>query len=232
MVTLKNPAKHIPFGFNFYQPEIKHRARGSIDQITRSLVDARLANPGPTSRYGWSTDYAKVREEVISYNAQICQRMGWTDYILEADGGQPFPIPFSRPHPTRHSTTVLQKLGSAVAGAETLVIWLANKREAVPAVQAEHRAGTCSGCPMNDKGDILSWFTKPVSEAIRKALRDKDGMELSTSFDDILGVCSACSCPLKLKVWLPKDKIMKEMPKEAFDALHEKCWLRDECNAS
>jgi hypothetical protein len=67
-----------------------------------------------------------------------------------------------------------------------------------------------------------------VSNAIRAALRHKSEFKLSTPFDDQLGVCEACLCPMALKVHVPFEKFFPHMTAEAKDALDNACWIRKE----
>lgn len=80
---------------------------------------------------------------------------------------------------------------------------------------------------MNGEGGLEAYFTVPASNAIRAQLERKHAMKLETPSDEHLGVCTACDCPLKLKVWMPLDRILAKMPKAAYDALHVNCWIRN-----
>lgn len=194
----------------------------SFDTIVRQLIAHRAGNPRLAAKYGWSTDYDTVANEVDAFNAQMCKAMGWNQYIdegVQSAPPAPFPVPPSSP---------LQKLGVAAVGAKTLVSWISSGAEAVPAELAEKRAATCVACPMNDKGDWSRWFTVPVSNAIREMLALRKGMNLSTSLDDKLQVCTACGCPLKLKVHIERGRIVREMGPETVAKLHESCWIPKE----
>jgi hypothetical protein len=126
---------------------------------------------------------------------------------------------------------VMSKVRSLASGAMTLVEFLASRQEAVAPELAEARAKVCvGGCPKHGPGEWERYFTQPASEAIRTRLSERQGMGLSTSVDDKLGICEACWCPLKLKVHFPIDRIMKRIPKADFDALWDQCWIRRESN--
>lgn len=90
------------------------------------------------------------------------------------------------------------------------------------------RAAVCVECPLNGKGGWESYFTVPVSNAIRRELERKRTMKLETQFDDRVGVCEACSCPLQLKIWLPIENILSKVQPAQFDALAPGCWIRSE----
>lgn len=229
MVTLRNPQKSIPGGLRFTQPEIRFTANGSIDQITQQLIAARRANSRLAQLRGWSTDYQAVFNEVVAWNARLCERMGWTQYIL-AEGGQPAPAPFSEPQSPARQLNAPSSVRRVAAGGSAIVEWLRTGAEAVPRSQSEHRASVCAGCPQNDKGkaDWTRWFTIPVSNAIKKAFTDKEQMGLQTSFDDILTVCNACLCPLGLMVHVPLALKLKHMDAETKADLDPRCWVLEE----
>lgn len=115
-----------------------------------------------------------------------------------------------------------------MAGADTLVDWIASGAEAVPGEKSAERALVCSSCPKNGQGDLLSYFTRPAAEAIRRTVQRKLEMQLTTPSDDTLGICTVCDCPLKLKVHLPIENIGKKLAAVTRSELPEWCWIRKE----
>ena len=227
MPRLKDRNRQIPNGLIFFQPETQWKPTpfSSFDTIVQGLISHRKANPYLVQKHGWSVDPVQVANEVDSFNGLVCQQMGWTDYYVTDDGG----VPASAPVPFPQAPQVHQgKLSQLVAGGKTLVKWIANSVEAVPANLAEARARVCISCPLNGKGDWTSFFTVPVSNAIRAALEDRSRMNLTTPYDAQLGVCEGCSCPLKLKIHMPIARILEDMPPESFDSLVPACWIRAE----
>jgi len=221
MPRLVSRNKPIPNGLRYYQAEIKFEARQnmSFQGLVQALIYARAANPHLVQKHGWSLDYDTVANEVDSFNAKICAEMGWHDYITDGEptGGnrQPFhQPPQSRPGPLQ-----------VAAGAKPVVEWLMSGAEAVSQEQANQRAAVCAECPLNEKGDFTRWFTVPVAEAIRQALNARRSMKLSTTHDEALQICSACLCPLKLKVHMPIDRIWPKLSQESKESLHPKCWI-------
>ena len=53
-------------------------------------------------------------------------------------------------------------------------------------------------------------------------------LDLTTPYDSKLGVCAACDCPMRLKVWTPLKLILEHMLPEAKAALDSKCWITAE----
>jgi len=232
MPRLANRQKQIPNGLKFYQPETKWSPRpfASFQGIVESLIAHRKANPYLTTLHGWSVDPVVVADEVDAFNAAICERMGWTDYLgtgQSAGGGQPVAAPFTGPVQTR-GQTLLRRAANVAVGVETLVEWISSGSEAVPSELSEKRAAVCVNCPQNERGDLLRWFTKRAATAIKAAVESRKAMNLSTTQDEKLGMCNACGCELHLKVHLPLSRIKSRMTKEVSDALDANCWIRNE----
>lgn len=235
MSRLRNRQKAVPNGVSFYDPALRWQAPryASFDTQVNGLISARLANPGKTAQFKLKTDRTSVEDEVDRYLAQKCMEMGAQDFVdttrPQADGGQPAPVPFSsQGQNQRQSLSLSQSLQRNVAGVEVLVEWISSGTEAVPQAQANERAAVCSECPLNEHGAWSRWFTVPVSNAIRAALNQRQGFNLTTSHDEKLGVCAACLCPMKLKIWVPLDRFYSKMSQESKDSLHVDCWIRRE----
>lgn len=110
-------------------------------------------------------------------------------------------------------------------GAETLAEWFGNGLQPVSAVEANSRAEVCASCPHN-LGIKYADRWGDYSKVIMSVLGWVRGQNLRTAFDKKLGVCDACNCPMKVKVFVPKDIILLHMPESSKQKLWEKCWLR------
>jgi hypothetical protein len=231
MPRLKNRQQQVPNGLSFYLAETKWRPPryASFDAIVMGLIGVLNANKEVARKLGWPIDYKFLANVVDEYNAAICQQMGWTDYI-SADGGQPAAVPFQAPAPSRSpaSPTPAANLKRLAAGAETIVEWIASGAEAVPGSQANERAAVCVACPLNAQGQLTDFFTIKASDAIRKAYQQRSDWNLTTLHDEKLGVCSACSCPMRLKVHMGLALILKRLSPEAKGSLHPQCWILSE----
>lgn len=118
-----------------------------------------------------------------------------------------------------------EKIRQLAAGAVLLDEW---GDEGFPTVLAEESAGraaTCAVCPQNGFGDLTRWFTVFASEKIRRKIEAAQKLELKTPFDDKLGICEACLCPLKLKVHAPLANIKKHQTPKSLAALDKNCWI-------
>lgn len=214
-MQLRNRQKQIPNGIFFYEPRTKwHSSPGSFS----SVVDQMIAHRQGNSWLGLSTDRPTVENELDTFAAKICEQMGWTDYII---GGNPNPPP---PPPLSLGSRVANVVGAS----PVIVEWIASGAEAVPHELSEKRAKTCAECPLNDKGDLLRFFTLPVAEGIRKALNARREMKLESSEDWRLGVCSGCDCPLRLKIHMPIERVRSKLKPEVLARLDPRCWITHE----
>jgi hypothetical protein len=226
---LKNRNRPIPNGVTWRDPGTgwQSPAFTSFDQQVQQIQQARIGNPAMTKRYHLSTDLAVITNEVDAGLAQIAFTNGWSDFYVssaeERSGNAPSPIP---PHPQKKS--LRSSIANIADGGEILVKWLNSEDEAVPIELAEARAAVCVGCPLNDKGDWLSFFTVPLAGAFRRELERRKGMNLSTTHDANLHVCGACRCVLQLKVHVPFELFWPSMDDESKLALWEHCWIRKE----
>lgn len=228
MPRLVSRLKSIPNGFVFYQPQTGWKAPrfASFSQVVAALIAHRKGNPFITRKFNLATDVPTVEEEVDEFNANVCLRMGWGSYVAQAAaGGQPDIAPFRLPLP---QGGLIVRAGKLAAGGKAIVEWIESGDQAVPALQASQRATVCATCPLNERGDWTRWFTVPASEAIREALRQRRDWNLSTPFDSELKVCTACWCPLPLKVHMPIERITKVIDEESKARLHPDCWIRKE----
>lgn len=235
MYALKNPQMNIPGGgYDFRQPEINwhaHKVLGlhpSLAVIVPSLISARKAHPHLITKHKWSVDFNSVMEEVKQFNVKRCLANGWMNYLTEGGGsGAP---PFNK----AQSLLNQKQLGAAVekvkrlwAGLKTLNDWLDSGEPPVEQDHSEKRAAVCVECPLNGQGDFSSWFTVPASGAIKRQLERLEQRKIFTSQDAKLNVCTACLCPLKVKVQTPMKFIKPHLLPEVIEDLKggKNCWL-------
>ena len=224
MAKLVSRQKFTPAGgFLFYQPEIKWQAppHASFDTTVRGLITARMANPVLMARFKWATDYNAVANEVDAFNAAVCEKQGWKDYIMGSAGTGPF-TGWSGPPPRLHS------LQNVAAGVRTIAEMFGPEGPC-DAATANARARVCVPCPLNDKAaDWTGFFTAPAAAVIRKMLGLVKDLDLRTDLDDKLVFCKACSCPLRTKVWARLPHILANIPPDAKARLDPGCWIRTE----
>ena len=114
-------------------------------------------------------------------------------------------------------------LSKYVNGARILRDWLGSGGVPVSKELAQSRANVCLMCPLNKHGIEL---TEMASEAIREQIGVKNHLQLHVDGENDLFTCEVCSCPLKLKVFVPF-RLVKPLPEEK-DKYPGVCWLRTE----
>lgn len=102
--------------------------------------------------------------------------------------------------------------------------------EAVPAETSASRAEVCAKCPLNSPEDLTKWFTVPAAELIKRRIERAQSRRLTTPKDDLLHLCTACHCPLKLKCHVPIQWIAKRLTDEQKERLKggKDCWIISE----
>lgn len=219
MPRLRDRNHQIPNGYRFGLPEANWKAPpfASFEQIVNLGFRIVQANPALATAKGWPQTREDFANWVDEFNAQICAMNGWTNYI--SDGGSvwspPKPVPLSA-------------VKNVAAGAKTLASWIAEGATPVTREMAEGRALVCSKCPLNQPGDLSNFFTRATSELIRMQIQTAQDLDLTTPYDSKLGVCGACACPMRLKVFVPLEKILDHMLPEAKAALsprNPRCWI-------
>lgn len=230
MVRLKDRNRSVPGGLTFLVPQTKWQPypHSSFRTVVEGLIAHRRANPALVQKYGWATDYDTVANEVDFYNAKRCESHGWLQYIVQD-------AKIESPKTSARGPQASRSVKNAVAGSEILKDWLGAGGIPVPADIAGKRAWTCTAgapggkrCPKNDKGDWTRFFTVPASETIRAMISLRNERSLETPQDKELGVCTACSCPLKLKVWTPPAFVIQHLSPEVEAELPEFCWILKE----
>jgi hypothetical protein len=225
MAHLKSRTEHPPHSFRFLQPETGQTAEfvGSFNHVVEQTMRLRLANPFLAERHGWRTDLAGVEADVDAYNTARMIAGGWTSFIVDDDGSTPPP---AQKKTTNRFQSAVGSVKRVSAGVAVLVDWLGSGAKPVDHVLADKRASVCTTCPKNDGGDFTKYFTQPIADKIRTQLEIRGDLQLRTPHDEKLTVCSACSCPLKLKVWVGLDHILAHMSEEVKAQLDERCWIR------
>lgn len=225
MSRMKSLTQHPPFSFQFIQVEAgqKEPFVGSFNSVVEKVRALRIANPYLVQKYGWRTDLEGVEFDVEQQNVARCRAHGWSNFILEDNLADP-PVPPQK-------KTLLPGVAGAkrvAAGVAVLLDWLGTSGRAVDPLLAERRAAVCATCPKNDGGDWKAYFTGPISEKIRTQLEMRNDLALKTSHDDKLTVCSACDCPLRLKVFVPFEYIAKHISEDTKTRLDPRCWILSE----
>lgn len=221
-MQMKSRHNHPPGGWMFYQPETGWTAPAwqSFDSLVALVVQHRKANAGRFPQL--SQDRGTVETEVDAYNAERMKSIdGGMAFV--ADGGSA-PPGFPTSHLPRQSVgQLVAGVKNAIAGIGLWMEWFGD--DPVSQELATVRASTCLRCPLNIRGDILQRFNAATGKQLLEIFAGMKKQNMATAFDDQLGVCGACDCPLKAKVWAPIDLINKHLRPEAREKLWAECWM-------
>jgi hypothetical protein len=213
-----------PGGWEFYQPQTRWSAptpkSSTFDQTVNLIIKHRFANPAVTASHKLATDPGAVGNELENYTRA---RLGMPAI------GQDFPKtlpPAQAPAVSGAVQGLVAAVKQIAAGAALLLEWEESGRPPVDIPISEARAALCDGCPKNsDEKDLARIFTEPAAKLIKRKFERLFSLNLKTTHDEALNVCTACLCPLKLKVHTPVDLILKRLTGEQRSKLDPRCWI-------
>jgi hypothetical protein len=229
MSRLRNTQRQIPGGFLWREPSTGFQIQGgfkSFQTICDAVLANRRANPHQCQQHGLSTDPAVISDEVNAFNAMVCERMGWNDYVMMPSASPPSPkFKALSPATEKEISAAAGKTKKIWQGVKSLNDWIESGEPAVAPELAEKRAAVCVACPLNGAGGLETWFTAPASTAIKKQFEKLESRKLATTLDEKLNICTSCFCPLKLLVQTPLKHKLAHMGAETRSALHPNCWI-------
>lgn len=226
---LKDRTKLPAGGFYFYEAKTGWSPPKMLDFETtaKAIRSHRSANP----RYAgqWSLDLDAIRNELDKQTCHSLAKRGLADQYC-TEGTQSF---LQSPAPRQQWLGKSLERSAAVvrnmaAGVKTIVDWVGDELRPVESGVAERRASICAECKLNRAVSIGDFFAKEASDLIHAQMEAKANMQLSTPSDEKLGVCEACDCPLKLKVWAPITHIKRHMKPGTISKLDRACWITKE----
>jgi len=223
-MKLKSRDKFIPGEFQAIHPEAGQTApwKGSFSEIVRKELDFRSRNPALVEKNGWSLDPDDVADDIDRYNAHRMVAAGYLNFVdLEGES------------PVQKKTGLMGKLRNAANAVGNIKTALAIYRDlfgpdgkVIAKEEAERRASVCVACPKNDvTGGLTKYFVKETARELMLVAGMLKDMDVSTSLDDKLGVCQACECPLRAKIFVRNDILKKHIKSDQVAKLHESCWI-------
>jgi len=186
--------------------------------MVNDIRQHRLAN----SRFGLSTDTGAIGDELDYQNAVRMQGIPNAGSYIMTDSAPPPPQMLPAQGLWLSNAAVAS---SFATGAKTLSEWWLDGAQPVDFGTSNQRASICIRCPKNSKAPLSAYFTNAAADLIHKAIEYRNSIKLRTDFDDRLGTCEACDCPMKLKVHVPLETILKHMPSEDVSKLDPICWI-------
>jgi hypothetical protein len=233
MARIKDRNRWLPGGFQVLHPEagMKEPFSGSFIECVSFEMKFRKGNPHIVQKNGWSHDAAEIEWYVDQQNVARCEAHGWSKYLYD-DGVSP-PVSKSENGSKKNllanvAAGVRRHVQATKAGISVYVDWVGDSGQPVDKALAESRAAVCVKCPLNKQGGLRQWFIEKAVREIQIVFGIMQDMDVSTQFDEQLGVCEACLCPMKSKVHAPIEHIKKHLTKEAEAKLHPSCWIPKE----
>ena len=212
------------------------RKHTGLEDTVNEVKRHREANP----RFGWATDKECIRRWVLDYTEARLRAMPGQAGMkwLVPDSAPPpggFTFPRRQQQPAREEVVrsavvpnkPLEQAKNIFAGIGLWLEWFG--KSPVKPELAAHRASVCARCPLNEpSGNLAQRFSEATAKELLSIFSSLQHQKLQTPHDDKLGVCSACDCPMKAKVWSPIKIIMKHLREESFEKLHADCWILPE----
>lgn len=206
---------------------------GSFSDCVLAFAKIVARNPALAQKYGWPTEFAAQENWVDDRECGRLMAQGWTEFV-EFGTGATINLP---PLDTTEKKNWRSVAAAVVSGGKAAYSAYASMfgpgGKPIERALAEARAKVCVGCPQNDTaGGLTSYFLEGTASGIMALLGALKDLDVSTSVDDKLGVCKACTCPTRAKVWVNLDVIQKNMPAEVWPKLQRQplCWILVEAN--
>ena len=227
MTRLKSLTSFPPYGFRYINPVfgMKKDDEGSFSVVCQKELARRKANKYLCEKHNLGLDMISVEYDVEQQNVARCLAHGWHDFVVTDAPVTRYVADGSKKNRFGNAAGGLKRVA---AGVGVLLDWLGSGGKPVDQAVAEHRANVCATCPRNDGGDWKSFFTGKIADKIKKQIEIKNDLALRTSQDDKLTVCSACDCPLQLKVFTPLPHILAHTDDKVKKRLADCCWILHE----
>ncbi len=230
MSRLKSRTGQIPNGLKFVEPLTgwdSMKAIGShpsFDRLVSAVQQHRVGNPRFKAK--WKTDPQGVATDVENYNVRLCETHGWTEYLAESTFSPP---PKMMP-PRKLAGAAVGAVSKSSTAIKLVVEWLGSGLQPVKIDLANKRAAVCAVCPKNEDGGFFEKIGALAARDVRALIEVKNDLSLKTQVEDKLKSCSACSCWLPLKVFVPGDLVQKNTDAETRAKLDKACWILSEAN--
>src|SRR5262245_1766581 len=223
-MRLKSRTRFPPHQFQVLLPEIGMATpfEGSFNEVVDHFAKIVLKNPALAAKHGWPTDRETQEEWIDEREAQRMVAHGWLNFV-DFNAGEPVAQ-------KKTSQGLLDRAGGAAGSVKSAFTTYAEMfgpgGTVVDALEANRRAAICVMCPLNNtKSTLVQRFTKAVATQIMGLFGMLKDMDVRTDYDERLGTCEACDCPMRAKVHVVADRIKKEMPAGQIAKLHANCWI-------
>lgn len=217
-------------GWKWYSPQTKwaipHPLGVTFNSAVDLIIQHRLKNQSITRKHGLSTNWSAVADELELFTLR---RLGLAEesppkYLPQQPRDEPQAVAGGVEGFLADTKRRLKAVGT---GIKVYVDVFGESGRPVDEATAEARASICASCPKNTKGSLADFFTEEAAKGILEILAVLRDVNLKTSKDEKLGVCSVCLCPLKSKVQVKLDHILRHTNEEVM-AKHREvpgCWV-------
>lgn len=215
-------------GWMFYAPQTRWSAPTPLGSTFQQTVDLiiqhRLKNQSITRRHKLATDWNTVANELELFTQR---RLGLAEEPPPKQRpAQPMPEPQAVAGGVDgFLANAGRRLKAAATGIKVYIDTFGETGRPVAQAESEPRAAICETCPKNEKGDWKTFFTEEAAAGVMGIFSILNDLDLHTSHDANLGVCSACLCPLKQKVHVKLEHILRHMDEETKTRLDPRCWI-------
>lgn len=206
---------------------MKEPFSGSFTEAVQFESKFRRGNPHLVKKNGWTLDIAEIEWYVEQQNVNRMLAHGWRKYLMESELVAPVTADNGSKKNllTGVAESVKRHVQATKAGIQVYVDWVGDSGQPVEKALAESRAKVCVQCPLNKQGGLGQWFIEKAAREIQTVFGIMSDMDISTPWDEQLGVCEACLCPLKSKIWAPIEHIRKHLEPDIQAKLHPSCWI-------
>ena len=182
-------------------------------------------NPALAQQLGWPTDQRGAENFVDERECRRLLAAGFPTFVdLEVPAAPSRWNPSAVKKNWRGAAAAVINGGKAAFAAYASMFGPGGKP--VDRALAETRAQVCVGCPKNDvAGGLSAYFLESTANGMLSLLGALKDLDVSTSVDDWLGVCKACTCPTRAKVFVPLAVIVANMPAAVWPELSSDCWI-------
>jgi hypothetical protein len=208
-------------------PEVgmKQMLKGSFSEMVQAFAQIVARNPAFAQKYKWPTDRTGQEDFVDEHNAQRLLKSGFVQFVDLAGATPPYD---ASPGVKKNWRQVA---AAVTAGGKSWSRMLSPGGHPVDRTLALQRAGVCLSCPKHDTtGGFGKYFLKATAASLQAAagvLKDLHGCK--TEHDEKLGICTACLCPVRSKIWFPIE-YLTPVPDDVWPELSRNpaCWLLTE----
>ena len=123
---------------------------------------------------------------------------------------------------------VLDEILNDARGVEIISDWLGAGGVPVEQHTAEYRAFTCELCSENRPGNWWDQVKNSIATWIGWTIEVKNRMKLEVPNENKLGICRACGCCNRLKIWTPIEHIKTHTSFEVSRRFPGNCWIISE----